>query len=66
MNLPRYQLDRLDAEKAAEIAQKYGVYYTLHLDENLNVSDFNPYIAQGYTRTVLESIALGLTCRCDG
>ena len=58
MNMPQYQLDALDAEKAAETAQKYGIYYTLHLDENLNVSDFNSYIAQGYTRTVLESIAL--------
>jgi len=28
------------------------------LDENLNISDFNPYIANGYQRTVIETIAL--------
>lgn len=58
MNMPQYQLGVLDEKRAIEIAQRYGLFYTLHLDENLNVCDFNPYIAQGYRRTVTESIAL--------
>ena len=58
MNMPQYQLDALDEKQAAEIAAEYGIYYTLHLDENLNVADFNPYIAEGYRRTVMESIEL--------
>ena len=37
MNLPQYQPDTLNAEQLQAIAQKYGVYYTIHLDENLNV-----------------------------
>ena len=59
MNMPQYQLDVFDEAYAAEVAAKYGIYYTLHLDENLNVCDFNPYIAKAYMRTVMESIALG-------
>ncbi|MDD3334815.1 MAG: sugar phosphate isomerase/epimerase [Eubacteriales bacterium] len=58
MNLPQYQLNQMDIAHANEIATQYGIYYTLHLDENLNISDFNPYIAQAYSRTVLETIAL--------
>lgn len=58
MNLPQYQLPEIDASRFHEIAEKYGISYTIHLDENLNISDFNPYIADGYRRTVVETIAL--------
>ena len=40
------------------IAEKTGLFYTIHLDENLNVSDFNPHVAQAYRRTVEETVAL--------
>ncbi|WP_455617306.1 sugar phosphate isomerase/epimerase family protein [Eisenbergiella sp.] len=56
MNLPQYQTISLDAGRLGEAAEKYGIYFTIHLDENLNVSDFNPFVAQAYTRTVLETI----------
>lgn len=56
MNLPHYQLPKIDTEKFLQIAEKYGIYYTIHLDENLNISDFNSYVAQSYTKTVLETI----------
>lgn len=58
MNLPQYQLDKIDISRFKEIAEKYKIFYTIHLDENLNVSDFNPYIADGYKRTVAEAIEL--------
>lgn len=58
MNLPQYQLPEIDAGHLAGIADTYGIFYTIHLDENLNVSDFNPYIAEGYRRTVAETIEL--------
>lgn len=63
MNLPQYQPDTLNAEQLQAIAQKYGVYYTIHLDENLNVSDFNPYVAEAYRRTVRETIRLAKELR---
>lgn len=58
MNLPQYQIQTIDAASLKSIAEKYGIFYTIHLDENLNISDFNPYIADGYKRTVLETVAL--------
>ena len=58
MNLPQYQLDAIDVSYFKRIAAQYGIGYTIHLDENLNVSDFNPYIAEGYRRTVRETIGI--------
>lgn len=61
MNLPQYQLNAINAPRFKKMADRYGLFYTIHLDENLNVSDFNPYIAEGYRRTVAETIALAKT-----
>lgn len=58
MNLPQYQTISLDTDRLEAAANRYGIYFTIHLDENLNVSDFNPFIAQAYTRTVLETIRI--------
>lgn len=58
MNLPQYQPDRINADAFNRIADEHGVYYTVHLDENLNVGDFNPYVAEAYRRTVNETIML--------
>jgi sugar phosphate isomerase/epimerase len=58
MNLPQYQSDKIDAAYFAETAEKNGIYYTIHLDENLNVSDFNIKVAEAYRQTVLETIKL--------
>ncbi len=63
MNLPQYQPDALDIAQLQAIAREYGVYYTIHLDENLNVSDFNPYVAEAYRRTVRETIRLAKELR---
>lgn len=58
MNLPQFQLDAIQPSLLKEIAKKYGIFYTIHLPENLDVSDFNPYIADAYRRTVKETILL--------
>lgn len=58
MNLPQYQIYNIDTENLNKIAEKYGISYTMHLDENLNISDFNPYVADAYLRTVLETVGL--------
>lgn len=58
MNLPQYQTDRIVPERFREIAERYGIYYTLHLDENLNVSDFNHKVAAAWLDTVRDSIKL--------
>ncbi len=58
MNLPQFQFDQIDIPSFKAVSEKYGIIYTIHLDENLNVSDFNPYISQGYHRTVMDTIAI--------
>ncbi len=58
MNLPQYQIGKIDTEHFKKIAEKYGIYYTIHLDENLNVSDFNPYVAGAYIKTVTDTVEL--------
>jgi sugar phosphate isomerase/epimerase len=56
MNLPQYQTANIKVHEFADIAQRYGIYYTIHLDENLNPCDFNPLVAKAYMDTVLVTI----------
>ena len=58
MNLPQYQAGRLDVSQLRRIAGEYGIYYTIHLDENLSVADFNPRVAEAYRETVFDTIEL--------
>jgi len=58
MNLPHYQTDKIHTEQLRKIGAEYGIYFTLHLDENLNPADFNPYIAQAYRQTAEDAILL--------
>lgn len=58
MNLPQYQLPEIDTDYFKSIADRYGVYYTIHLDENLNVCDFNSYIAASYIKTVADTLEI--------
>ena len=57
-NFPQFQPVRLQAEELNQIAQEYGIGYTLHLDDDLSIADFNDYVCQAYCRTVEETIAL--------
>ena len=57
MNFPEYQVDRLEqTDFLFEAADKAGVYYTIHLDENLNIADFNPLVSGAYLETVKRTI----------
>ena len=45
MNFPEYQIDIIeDIDWFYKKADEEGIYYTIHLDENLNVADFNPLV----------------------
>ena len=58
MNFPEYQVTRLEqVEELRRIAEAAGIYYTIHLDENLNVADFNPLVAGAYLETVRQTVA---------
>ena len=58
MNLPRYQVQTMDETQLMAIAKKYGIGYTIHLDENMNVADFNPDVAAAYRNSVVQTIEL--------
>ena len=58
MNLPQYQLKNINVEKLKTLKKENNIFYTIHLDENLNVSDFNSYVADAYLKTVLDTIEI--------
>lgn len=58
MNLPQYQVSALDTVLLQQTAQRYGIYYTIHLDENLDPCNFNPRIAEAWTRTTIDTVHL--------
>ena len=59
MNFPEYQVDRLeDTDALIRAAERAGIYYTLHLDENLNIADFNRLVSDAYLETVRRAVAV--------
>lgn len=57
MSFPEYQIEKLEnIEKLKKIKEEAGIYYTIHLDENLNVADFNQSVASAYVETVRRTI----------
>lgn len=37
-------------------ADEACIYYTIHIDENLNIADFNPLVRNAYLKTVWRTI----------
>ncbi|MDR0453755.1 MAG: DEAD/DEAH box helicase family protein [Deferribacteraceae bacterium] len=56
MNIPEYQINKADADIISKMLAGTGKYLTIHLEENLNVCDFNPFVANAYLETVLQTI----------
>ena len=57
MNFPEYQTERLEqTDELLRMAEQAGIYYTIHLDENLNIADFNPLISAACLETVRRAI----------
>ena len=56
MNLPQFQMDHIQIELYQDIARRYGIYYTLHLDENMNPCDFNSLVREAYLQTAIKTI----------
>ena len=53
MNFPMYQVPQLEQTGyLRELARQNDIYFTIHLDENLNVCDFNRFVADAYMETV--------------
>lgn len=58
INFPQYTLEKLDVARLKALAARYNIGYTLHLDDEMSIADFNPYVADGYCRTVYDAIGL--------
>lgn len=59
MNLPEYQVPEIEKTDALRaLAEEMGIFWTIHLDENLNIADFNPLVAEAYRETVRRTIRL--------
>ena len=57
MNFPEYQVERLEqTDDFIDPAERAGIYYTIHLDENLNIADFNQLVSEAYLETVKRSV----------
>lgn len=57
MNFPEYQIDSLEqTDVFVQAADAAGIYYTIHLDENLNIADFNPLVREAYLETTRRAI----------
>lgn len=56
MNLPQYQIESIDIQQLKAICENENIYFTIHLDENINICDFNNEIAKAYIKTVLATI----------
>ena len=64
MNLPICQPERLNARALKRLKERYGVGFTIHLDENLNPFDFNRAVAEAWRLAAAESIRLAREAEC--
>jgi sugar phosphate isomerase/epimerase len=58
MNLPEYQTDKIDIKKLKLISKRENIFFTIHLDENINICDFNIDVCNSYIKTVLTTIKI--------
>lgn len=60
MNMPMYQADAIDLPFYRAIAERYGIYYTLHLEEDLDVCSFNQRVSEAWRLNVMDAIAVAI------
>lgn len=58
MSLPQYTLGVIDRSAMNKVADEYGIFYTIHLDENVNFCDFNTYMADATKRYIADALVL--------
>ena len=58
INFPQYTLTALEPEKLKKLAVENNIFYTLHLDDHMNIADFNPAVARAYADTVVDAVFL--------
>lgn len=56
-NFPMHQPHLLDADRLNSLREQYGIFYTIHLNDEMAVAEFNPFVSQGYRQMMLDVIA---------
>lgn len=64
MNFPEYQVQYFDAEKYSALKNEYGIYFTIHLSEKLDVSETDDFVRKGWLKSVAASIAFAKKTSC--
>lgn len=64
MNLPEYQPAHFPLQRLKRLSEIHDIFYTLHLDENFNPFDFNPFVAEAWLKTLEESLKLAGQLDC--
>lgn len=59
-NFPQCQINEMDPFYLLEQARTNKIYYTLHLDDALNIADFNVRVREAYVESVLAAIRLAI------
>lgn len=57
-NLPDYQPERINIQYLNLLKSRYGIGYTLHLPENLDLGHFNQHIRQAHLKVLEEAIGV--------
>lgn len=58
MNLPQFQIDRIDPIYYKRLMKEHNIFFTLHLPEPLNIAEFDPNVRNAYIHTTVDSIKL--------
>ncbi len=65
MNFPEYQVNCLEqTDVMLRMAERAGIYYTIHLDERLDIADFNHLVSEAYLETVRRTIGVTKKLLC--
>lgn len=63
-NFPQQQIHRMDPEELLELSKRYGIFYTIHLNDEMPVADFNPVVAKAYCQAVVDTIEFAKRIGC--
>jgi len=57
-NFPAFLPQRLQAQELLRLRESCGVEFTIHLDDEMNIADFNSLVAEAYSQSVRQTLEL--------
>lgn len=64
MNFPEFQIESFDEQVYGSLKEKYGIYFTIHLPEAMDVADINTKVRKAWLETVFETIEFAKKIKC--